>query len=180
MVWPSPAAWQVRSAQRHFGGQQWDGDQAPQRGDNPTPDHLQRLRTRPTPRTLPPQQRQSTRCLARTVQLLYKKRTRQERFNNNARPLTTVASASSSPYSSSTTTIINPLPGKDCAVVVQETHAARKVQQQCKTTDNSCERVLLPVLFLHNNDNQPAAWQGLCSCCRRNARGKKQGSTTTQ
>ena len=74
--------------------------------------------------------RQSTRCLARTVQLLQKKRTRQERIDNNARPLTTIASASSSPYSSSTKTTINPLPGEDCAVVAEETHAARKDQQQ--------------------------------------------------
>jgi hypothetical protein len=28
MVWPSPAAWQVRSVQRHFGQQQRDDDQA--------------------------------------------------------------------------------------------------------------------------------------------------------
>ena len=82
MVWPSPAAWRVRSAHRHFGQQQRDDDHA-RRGDNPTPDHRQQLRARP-PCTLLPQQRQSTRCLARTVQLLQRKRTRQERFNNNA------------------------------------------------------------------------------------------------
>jgi hypothetical protein len=35
MVWPSPAAWQVRSAQRHFGHQR---DLA-SRGNNSTPDH---------------------------------------------------------------------------------------------------------------------------------------------
>jgi hypothetical protein len=87
------------------------------------------------------------------VQLLQKKRTRQERINNNARPLTTVVSASSSPYSSPTKTTINPLPGEDCAVVTEETHGARKDQQQRKTTDNSYERVLLPVLFVHKNDN---------------------------
>ena len=82
-------------------------------------------------RTLRPQKRQSTRCLARTVQLMQKKRTRQERIDNNARPLTTIASASSSPYSSSTKTTINPLPGEDCAVVAEEeTHAERKKDQQ--------------------------------------------------
>ncbi|KAI2510464.1 hypothetical protein MHU86_3884 [Fragilaria crotonensis] len=48
------------------------------------------------------------------------------------------------PYSSSTKTTINPLPGEDCAVVAEETHAARKDRQQRKTTDNNCERVLLP------------------------------------
>ncbi|KAI2489732.1 hypothetical protein MHU86_24859 [Fragilaria crotonensis] len=131
IVRPSPAAWQVRSARRHFVRQEWDGDHAPRRGDNPTPDQWQQSRARPPPRTLRPQKRQSTRCLARTVQLLQKKRTRQERIDNNARPLTTIASASSS-------------------------------------------RTLRP-----QNDNQPAAWRGLCSCCRRNARSKK-GSTTTQ
>jgi hypothetical protein len=89
------------------------------------------------------------------VQLLQKKRTRKERINNNARPLTTVASASSSPYSSSAKTTINPLPGEDCAVVAEETHAERKDRQRRKTTDNNCERVLLPVLFVRKNDNQP-------------------------
>ncbi|KAI2512001.1 hypothetical protein MHU86_2517 [Fragilaria crotonensis] len=73
----------------------------------------------------------------------------------NTRPMATVASASSSPYSSAHKTTINPLPGEDCAVVA-ETHAARKDRQQRKTTDNNCERVLLPVLFVHKNDNQPA------------------------
>jgi hypothetical protein len=34
-------------------------------------------------------------------------------------------------YFSSTTTTINPLPGKDCAVVTEKMHVARKVQQQC-------------------------------------------------
>ena len=48
----------------------------------------------------------------------------------NTRPLTTVVSPSSSPYSSSTTMTINPLPGEDCAVVAEETHAERKDQQQ--------------------------------------------------
>jgi hypothetical protein len=38
MVWPSPAAWQVRSAQRHSGQQHRNDDQA-RRGDNPAPDH---------------------------------------------------------------------------------------------------------------------------------------------
>jgi hypothetical protein len=82
MVWPSPAAWQVRSTQRHFRRQHTDDDQA-RRVDNPTPDHWQQVRAFP-PRTLLPQQRQSTRCLAKTVQLLQRKRTWHERFNNNA------------------------------------------------------------------------------------------------
>jgi hypothetical protein len=64
------------------------------------------------------------------VQLLQKKRMRQEKINNNARPLTAIASALSSLYSSSTKTTINLLHGKDCAVVAEETHAARKDQQQ--------------------------------------------------
>ncbi|KAI2495171.1 hypothetical protein MHU86_19356 [Fragilaria crotonensis] len=121
---------QVRSARRHFVRQEWDGDHAPRRGDNPTPDQWQQSRARPPPRTLRPQKRQSTRCLARTVQLLQKKRTRQERIDNNARPLTTIASASSSPYSSSTKTTINPLPGEDCAVVAEETRGKKDQQQR--------------------------------------------------
>jgi hypothetical protein len=46
------------------------------------------------------------------------------------RPLTKVASASSLCFSSTSMTI-NLLPGKDCAVVAEEMHVARKVQQQC-------------------------------------------------
>ena len=81
MVWPSPAAWQVGSAHWHSGQQQRDDDQV-RRGDNPTTDHWQQLQARPAC-TLPPQQRQLTRCLVRTVQLLQRKCTQQERFNNN-------------------------------------------------------------------------------------------------
>jgi len=76
MVWPSPAAWQVRSAQRHFGHQR----------DLATGQSRKQLSTRPS--------------------------------------LATVASA------------------------------------------------VLPVHFFHNNDNQHAAWRGLCSYCRGNEGGK--------
>ena len=76
MVLPSPAAWQVRSAQRHFGHQR----------DLATGQSRKQLNTRPS--------------------------------------LATVASA------------------------------------------------VLPVHFFHNNDNQHAAWRGLCSYCRGNEGGK--------
>jgi hypothetical protein len=80
MVWPYPAAWQVRSAQRHFGRRQRDDDQA------------RRVDT----------QRQTT--------------------DNSCERLL--------PVLFSTKTTINPLPGEDCAVVAEETHAVEKDQQQ--------------------------------------------------